>query len=317
MGRRGLPSYGWIFLSALAADVVLPSRAFAADVAQMEEARILFNEGSALFQARHFDAALGLLERSFAIVPSPNTKLLIARCLRELGRRADAAQAFAETERLARKHVAQGETKYAPTADVAANEGAKLRSELGTITIRIGGSATLTVDGKPVTVSSGGDAVILHDPGVVSVEVRDASGQRQSQSVTVLAGSTVAMEFVARSSSPAATTARPPAPPTPPAPEPDRTPSPGSWTGPAALITGGVAIVGLGVFIGFGISSQNTYDNLVTRCGPAGCGPSERANADRGEREQTIANVGLTLAVVASLATAMFVVMNVSSRGGL
>jgi hypothetical protein len=129
--------------------------------------------------------------------------------------------------------------------------------------------------------------------------VRDEGGAMQRQSVTVLAGGTVQLEFAAEKTPPPT----PVIPPVVPAPQG----SDGSWAVPAAWAAGGLTIAGLGVFTIFGLSSQSTYDDLATRCGPSACGPDDRSLADDGQRSQTIANVGLGVAIVAAVATAAFV----------
>lgn len=84
---------------------------------------------------------------------------------------------------------------------------------------------------------------------------------------------------------------------------------------PAALASGVLTLAGTGVFIGFGSSSHSTYESLAARCGPGTCGPAERAEADAGERQQTIANVGLAVAGAAAIATIAFVVVALTSPG--
>ena len=85
--------------------------------------------------------------------------------------------------------------------------------------------------------------------------------------------------------------------------------SPPGWTTPAAIVSGSVALVGAGVFIGFGLESSRIYDDLRTRCGATGCGPAERSTAAQGVRDQTIANIGLVAAIVGAAATAAFLLV--------
>jgi hypothetical protein len=307
----------WLFAALLALNlgvVVMPAEAQTSDA--RDEARALFAEGSAHYQARRYAEAFAALERSHALVDSPNTELLVARCLRELGRRVDAALAFEHAEKEARRRVAQGEAKYAQTADAAATEGEKIRASLGTLRVHVGRPAgvTVTADGRAVPLSPQGDATVLHDAGTATVVVKDASGAEQRQTVTVLAGAAVKMEFAGERSAPAAP---PPPPPLAPErkPEPTRKDEPGaSWAVPAAWISGAVAAAGLGTFIGFGLSSNATYDDLAQRCGPSSCGPQDKADADSGQRAQTIANVGLGVAVGAAALTAVFIVIAATSR---
>jgi hypothetical protein len=163
------------------------------------------------------------------------------------------------------------------------------------------------VNGTALPVSAAGDASLLQEPGTVTVEVRDARGGQQRQTVTVTAGGSVRMDFSGESNAPPLVPIEP-IPPTTPGPS-----SNASWAVPAAWVAGGLTVAGIAVLTGFGLSSQATYDDLFARCGPSNCGPADRADADSGERAQTIANVGLGVAAVAAVATVVFVVVAVTS----
>jgi len=309
--------FAGLFLTAAAVAVAPPAAAQAhetpepgaADARALEDARWQFTEGSAHFERQRYAEALASFERSQGYVASPNTGLMIARCLRELGRGSEAVTAFDRAEAEARKRAGQGETKYAATAEAAKTEGAQLRASLGTITVRVArpAGATVTVDGKPLAISASGEATLLHEPGTVAVIVRDANGGQQKQTVTVAKGAAVTMDFAGD----AGTTV--PGPVVGPPPPSGTRGS--SWAVPAAITAGAVTVAGLAVFTGFGLSSQSTYDDLVARCGASPCGPAERADADSGARAQTIANVGLTVGLVAAAATIVFVVVAISSSG--
>jgi hypothetical protein len=282
-----------------------------ADPQAIETARFDFTEGTAHFQAKHWAEALRSFEQSFALVPSPNTELMIARCLRELGRRTEAAKSYASAAAEARRRVTKGESKYTQTADAAETEGSAVRAQLGTIHVHVvrPAGATLMIDKKVVALSKEGDATLLHERGSASVSVSDATGAEQGQTVTVQAGATVQMDFAAQGSSSPENKPRP----LPPPPPVEATRGGSSWTVPAALVSGGITLAGVGVFIGFGASSQATYDELKQRCGPNDCAPSDRAKADTGARQQTIANIGIGISAAAAVATIVFVVMALSS----
>ncbi len=265
-------------------------------------------EGNAELHAGRPAEALEKLERSFALVPSPNTELLLARALRDLGRRVEAAGAFERAEAEARRRALAGELKYGQTEAAAHAEGGSLRAQLGTLRIHVArpGRVSLLVDGKPVSLAPDGEASLLHEPGRAEVVVRDGDNE-QKQIVTVAANATVQMEFAGTGTRDA-----PPrrdvivAPP-----EPPRTS--GSWAVPAAFVAGAATLVGAGAFTFFGLRSEATWDDLSQRCGPTFCGPADRADADRAETDQTIANVGLAVASVAAVATIAFVVISLTA----
>jgi hypothetical protein len=305
-----------VVLIGAALAVAVPGVAGAAEpesAEAVETARFAFIEGTSHYQARRWAEALRSFEQSLSLVASPNTNLMIARCLRELGRRPEAVSAFSGAAVEARARVARGEAKYGQTAEAADKEGSAVRAQLGTLHVRVSrpAGAALSVDRKPIALSTDGDAVIVHDPGTVVVVVTDANGAEQRQTVNLVAATTVEAEFTLQ----AAPRAPPPPPPPVVVPPPD-SPRDRSWTRPAAIISGGLAAAGLGTFIGFGLSSQATFDDLERRCGTLGCGAADRDDADNGKRAQTIANVGLAVAAVAVAATVVFVVLGVRGDRG-
>ena len=284
------------------------------DAASVDTARSHFNEGSAHFHAGRWEPALAAFQRSRALVDSPNTVLMIARSLRELGRNVEAVEAFQQAAALAGAKVANGEAKYTPTERAASDEGRRLRSMLGSVRIRVlhREGAVVTVDGRAVVLDGAGEATVLHEPGSATVLVRDGGGAEQRQVVTVLAGSTLETEFAGEAAP--RTMVLQPKPVTPTTPPSDAAPA---WVLPAAITSGVLALAGTGVFVGFGASSRSRYDALQADCGPDNCGAAQRAEADAGKREQLIANVGLGVGVLAAAATVTFVVIGLTSRSRL
>jgi hypothetical protein len=290
-----------------------------ADALAVEAARTLFVDGNADYQGGRWASALTALQRSYALVPSPNTMLMIARSLRELGRSAEAVDAFEKSALEAAQRVAKGDAKYSPTERAATEEGRKLRATLGKIRVRVMNheNVTATVDGHPLPLDASGTASVLHPAGSAIVVVRDASGAEQKQTVSVSAGSTVDMEF-SGDAPPRAAVLPPPASTSATAVPLDRDATRSetnarSWSVPAAIGTGVLTLAGTAVFIGFGSASHATYERLSADCGPSSCGPSERDDADAAKRQQTIANVGVAAAGVALVATIAFVVVALTS----
>jgi hypothetical protein len=272
----------------------------------VEEAKAHFAEGSAEFQAHRWREALTEFERAYAIVPSPNTGLLIARCLRELGLRVEALKVFDRTVEESKQRAASGETKYVQAGESAAREGEAIRGTLGTIRIRIEKptkSAVLMIGGTPTPLDPEGAVMTWSVPGPTTIEFRD--GERvQRQTVTVAAGATLDVAF-GEAGSPVADGARLP-PPESGASESS------SWPFWAAVGAGALAVVGGGVYVGFNAGARSTYDDLAARCGPDRCTDADRPTADDGEGQQTIAMVGLSVGIVAALASVTFAVIAAS-----
>ncbi len=336
--RRGLLSWARgvsVVCAVILAMLALPGPARAEDEpvvaaappsAAAAQAKKLFSEGSALYLKGHYPEALDALRSSYALVPSPNSQLVIARCLRDLGRLVEAQAMFAAAEVEARRRAAEGALKYEQTADSAASEGAAVRSGLGTVRIRIEGveaGTKLEVDGVPVEVSNQEVFMVWHTPGEVAVSVHSTSGLEQKQAATVRAGTEITMEF-------GPPRAAPPVEPPPVSPEAvsplANATEPGvlarpsgplepTWPKAAAFGSGALTLAGAGMFTGFSIASRQTFVNLRKYCGSAGCLPTDRTavnQADAGKTQQTIAYASLAVGVLAAVATVTFVAVTLS-----
>ena len=308
--RRPYPALlvGLVSLAAATGPVIaMPRVAHAQTEDAREEAKRLFTQGSAAFLGRRYTEALESLRVSYKLVPSPNSGLLIARCLREINRPIDAVEMYESVAADARRRAADGDPKYAQTAEVATTESSAVRATLGTVRVRVArpnAGAKISIDGGVAVPVTDAELVVLHPAGEVLVRLKPATGAEQSQRATLAAGGELRMEFTPAAIAPVTEPARG-KPPAPPAPEGE----PPAWTLPASLVAGGVTLVGAGLFVGFGLQSQSIYDDLNQRCGPASCGSAERTRADDGERAQTLANVGLAVGLAGAAATVTFLLV--------
>ena len=314
MPRR--PRSKAIFAAALAAALAAaagPARA--EEGAQVAEARTLFTRGSDLYLAKQYASALEALRASYRLVPSPNSGLLVARCLRELDRSVEASEMYAVVEAAARQRVAAGDAKYGQTAAAAASEGAAVRAQLGTIRIRVRHAPSGTqieIDDASTALPADGALDALHERGAVTVRVRPPAGVAQSQIVDLAPGRDVTMEFELGPER--AAIAPSVAPPAPAVVAPGTGEWSRGWARPAAWWSGGITLAGAGVFVGFGLDSQTRYDDLKRRCGPASCGPGDRADADAGKRAQLVADIGLAVGAAAAAATIGFVILSITDH---
>jgi hypothetical protein len=295
--------------------------------ADADQARSLLKQGSSLYLARKYEEALDALKRSYDIVRSPNSALLIARCLRELGRPVEAQEMFAAAEVEAKRRATEGSPKYAQTAESAKAEGAAVRSALGSLRIRIEGveeGPKVEIDGAAIDVPPEGDLVVWHAPGEVNVTLRSASGLEQKQTVTVRAGAEVAMGF-GRPEPPPVPEPLPSARPVTPDPQarvethagdalpPSSAPAGGGWAKPAAFVFGAVTLVGAGMFAGFGLASHSEWQTLWNTCGSSHtCGSGQLSQAQTGKNEQIVANASLIGGCATGVATIVFAVVAAS-----
>lgn len=184
------------------------AQAASATDAQKTIALEKYTAGKTAYEAGRYDDALAQFGDSYAAVASPNTKLMLARCLAQLGRNAEAYDAYAQTTTEAR---ASGDPKYDPAAKAAEEEQATLGSRVGTLTVRLSGNsagASVAVQGRPVPNDRIGKPIAV-DPGDVEVVVTRADGTTDTRPLLVAAGRTAEVEIDA-SPLPAAEEAPPP-----------------------------------------------------------------------------------------------------------
>jgi hypothetical protein len=261
-----------------------------------EEAIKAFTKGRDLILAGKQAEALPVLTRSFQLLPSPNTELLIAHAEKGLGRKARAAGHYLNVATNAQAEVAKGQTKYEETVAEAKRALAELGPSLGVVEITAGPMVKGTVTRSAEDVASFvGSARIFAEPGRVTIKAADGP----EQSVEIAAGKTQKVDLTAS----AQAEKPPPSPIEKPAPEP----SGGiGGLGIAGVVIGGVGLVGVGVFAGLGSSASSTYDELVA----CGCSLEEAAALrEDGKQAQLIANVslGVGLGLVAGGVTMLIV----------
>jgi hypothetical protein len=274
------------------------------------EAVKLFRDGVKLAQEGKCPEALPLLIRSFELEPSPNSDLVVARCLRDTGKPVEALARYESAAAEAQKRVAEGQTKYERTADEAKREGAVVRSGLGTVTVEVRGAeggATVEIEGVKVALDANGQAKTLRPPGRTRVVVKVAPDKTFDRAVEVGAG-TDALVAVDVATGQIAE----PKPKPKPKPKPSG-PTRRDWAYPASWVAGGLATAGFAAFAGLGLSSQSLYDELETDCGSR-CG-ARSDDVERGRSLQLGANVALGVAAGLSAVSVAFAVVALTDPG--
>ncbi|MSP23855.1 MAG: hypothetical protein EXR75_01560 [Myxococcales bacterium] len=247
----------------------------------LENATRLFGEGSELAAAGSFEAALVLFQESYRLAPSPNSQFMIGSMLAQLGRDAEAARILFSAADAARLK-AVSEPRYTETANAASAELARIRPSLAHLRVRVLGrtmGAVLRVAGAEVPIDPGGETHVFRAPGEVQLTLVFGAGPGATQTVTVAAGQEELVTFSATDGSTDGAGTR------------------SEWKLYGAVAAGGVGVVGLGLFAGFGANSRGIYGDLEARCAPH-CGPADRAEADRGEAHATVANAMLGVGLV-------------------
>lgn len=103
---------------------------------QREQAQQKFQRGKQYLQQRKYNEALAELDGSLEIVASPNTRLLKARCLRDMGRLVAAYSEFGRTI-VEAKELARVDTRYAKAGESAEADRKELEPKIGFVTITI------------------------------------------------------------------------------------------------------------------------------------------------------------------------------------
>jgi hypothetical protein len=290
----------------------LPSVAFAAGQAGQDEkagAQKTFEAGTKLYDAHRYKEALTALRASYQILSSPNSHLMIARCLREMGKN---REAYLEFLAVADEAHEKGD-KYTSAATAATEEGDEVKQRLGFVTVKVTGSQeglAITIGDQQIDGAAIGAPVPV-EPATVAVTAKASDGSVARKEITIVAGEsqTVELQLVPPSKDE-------PPPPEPPPPEPPKVVVdtggkgiPRTW----AYVAGGVGVAGLATFAIFGSMANSKYSDLSDAChGP--CGPGHEDDISAGKTDQLIANVGLGVGIVGlGVGTALFFMSGKSS----
>jgi hypothetical protein len=289
------------------ADGVLPD---VATPVQREQAQSRFGKGRDLLNKKQYDAALVEFRASHDIVASPNTRLEIARCLRQQGKLVAAYAELGRTAIEAKELVGQ-DNRYQRALDAATAERKEIEPQLGFVTLTVTNATddtTLVVDGEtikraawsePIPVSPENSQVVVTTPGhtPVTTAVKVGAGQKQALTVDALSADTG------------------PATPSPTeAPATAQASTSGISMRTWAYVAGGVGVAGLVTFAIGGLMAKGTYDDLNNACQGGPCPASKQGEIDSGKTQQTVANVGLGVGIVGVVAGATLFVLSMPKK---
>jgi hypothetical protein len=256
-----------------------------ATAVQREQAQALFKRGKDLFDAGKYADALSAFRGSMDIVASPNSRLYVARCLRETKKLVEAYVEFDRTAVEANEH-AREDSRYVRTGASARTERDALAPKIGFVVVRVDHpipATTLRVAGEEIRQAGWGEPVPV-TPGENELVVETPGSPPVHQTVTVSAGEkkNVLLDV-----------AGPPALATVAGAARDS-----RALRPYAYVSGGVGVAGLMTFAIAGLLSNSTYSDLSSACDHRPCPASKQSEVSRGQSEQTAANVGLGFGLV-------------------
>ncbi len=277
-----------------------------------EEAAAKYREGLTLFEAEKPGEALPLFREALAITNSPNARLMVAMCLKQMGQ---VAEAYREMKAILETPDAQGNPKYERTLESARAELERLQQKVGKLTIKVDGSPpglNVTIDGEPVEFGDDSPPIVLTGGDHELVATADGL-ETDKRSVHIEAGHSKAITLKLE----------PPQPKVEPKPEPEKTPpspppapEPGSTNlQTIGYIVGGVGVVGLGVFATTGLMAKSKYDSVNDACGGERCDdPKYADDIDSGKSLQTVANVSLIVGAAGVLTGSALILFGGSSQ---
>ncbi len=276
------------------------------DVEALRLAQQRFDAARGLYEGKDYAGALTAFRISFSVLRSPNTALYMARCLRQLGKPAEAALDYELAARLAASNADRA--RYAATGEAATAELAQLEAQLARLTVRLldaPAGTRLRLDGEllPASlplrrhpVAAGRRELVVEAPGLASV-------RRQLE---LRAGAPLEVELALRAARPRAVAPEPLARPAPP-----RRLRRGLAV--AGFTTAGLGVASLVASIVCWRLADTRFDDLSRTCGGQPCPESLRGQLDEGRRYQLATNVtlgvgiGLAAAGAALLTTSLLV----------
>lgn len=264
---------------------------------QRRAAQKTFEAGDDLFEYGRYEEAITAFRASQALVASPNSRLMIGRCLRELGRKAEAYAEFAATV----DEAEQNGGRYAETLAAATAERDAMKTQIAFLVVDAAAEPGLEGFriGEQRYSSEHFSKPIALDPGRVEVVTIVNGADGRTATLDAEAGKTYPLPTGDGQSAAPAAAAPPPSPPAQSeSTKVVATTDSGSGLRTAAWISAGVGVAGAAGFAIFGMMSKSQYDSLDEECPGGRCAPDRQADIDSGERNQLFANIGLAVGVV-------------------
>jgi hypothetical protein len=301
---------GWLLAVALALSCLAgPARA-EPRAQELEYARRLFDEATALERQSAWREASEKLDAALAIKETPGLHFHRAHCAEQLGELVLAARHYGRSEAMIRAGAAAPDVE-----ELLVAARARVLARVPRLTLSLPSDvrgATLEIDGTPVSDESG--TPVLLDPGRHRIVAR-APGRRDFEmEITLAEGQTQTLEVLL---------SEPPATASPGArPKETKTERETSGIGAREVVLIGeatLAVAGLATGIGFSIAKESASDraaqarqavdptnpNGASDCpdaNPVACAELEDANAD-GKQASRFATVGFVTAGVGAVAT--------------
>jgi hypothetical protein len=289
---------------------------------QKKQASEAFQAGDAAFDILKYAEALEHFKRSYEAVKSPNSRLMVARCLLELGRLDEAYDEYSGVIGDASESEA-----YEAAGKTAEKERAALLNRLAWLDLDLKNlpeGAQVEIGGR-VRERADLKAQIALTPGLTVVTATTDDGKKAVANVHVAAGRKASVALVFGKT---ITVGTPPPPEekeedeeTEPEAEemevtsPDPVQAKPSSLKPWAFVAGGVGLAGGGAFAAFGILSGNHYKDLEGACTDGVCPAESQDDIDKGKQYQLFANIGLGVGVAGVATSVVLFILDAKRQG--
>ena len=156
-----------------------------------EVAKTKYEQAIRAYQNRRYGDAVLLLEESLRLHSSPNARLLLGHCHRDLGRSGVAYQTYQAAEREAAERARQGQRQYEETRRDAIENLAELEPRVPYVTLAVPAGMpvdfAVLLDGLPVAPEQWGTRLPL-DPGKHEITASGTKLRKFSQTIELRAG---------------------------------------------------------------------------------------------------------------------------------
>lgn len=259
-----------------------------------------YARGTTLYESRDFAHALDEFRASLELYGSPNTRLYVARSLRELGR---IDEAMSEYERAMREAAdrANSDPRYVATRDAAHAEMVALEPRVGRVIITLDqppANVVVRVNQREIPAAGLGVPMPVL-PGHVEVRVQARGFVDDRRELELGAGQQASVAFPALRRR----TTLEGIDETAPGEGAPGTLRPSARGVPRVVpwVVLGVGAAGLVAFGVMGAMASSQFDALESRCGAMRCPESEQAEVDSGRSLQTGANVALGIGITGAV----------------
>ncbi|MGC4064425.1 MAG: hypothetical protein QM784_07240 [Polyangiaceae bacterium] len=282
----------WLCLIALYMATVDVAAATVDDAtkAQLKDATAHYESGVKALDAGKHAEALTEFQKSYEIVNSPNSRLMVGRVLIKLERLPDAYRELELTLKQA-KALATTQAKYQKTADAAQRELDELTKRISLVHIAQG--TKVEVQGKPVDLSEWQRRVPV-DAGKLDITLTFPDGQELKRSFQTKPGESIELNVLPESGTASAPTEERESSTATTA----KVPSGSLDRRTVGYVVGGAGVLGLGAFVGFGLIGASSYGDPKSNCAAGACPESSVDDAGSKSLMQGIGYTGLAVGVL-------------------